>query len=43
MSGSGSTVFGVFLNKVEAARAAQAMKPNFCRVVETLTTASSKQ
>ena len=43
MSGSGSAVFGVFLSKVEAARAAQAMKPNFSRVVETLTTASSKQ
>lgn len=43
MSGSGSTVFGVFRSKNEAEKAALRMKPNFCRVVETITTVSSKQ
>lgn len=36
MSGSGSAVFGVFPGKIEAEKAALAMKPNFCRVVETI-------
>jgi 4-diphosphocytidyl-2-C-methyl-D-erythritol kinase len=36
MSGSGSTVFGVFRSKVEADKAAQSMKTVFCRVVETI-------
>jgi 4-diphosphocytidyl-2-C-methyl-D-erythritol kinase len=36
MSGSGSTVFGVFRSKDEADKAAQAMKTGFCRVVETI-------
>jgi 4-diphosphocytidyl-2-C-methyl-D-erythritol kinase len=36
MSGSGSTVFGVFRSKVEADKAAQSMKAFFCRVVETI-------
>jgi 4-diphosphocytidyl-2-C-methyl-D-erythritol kinase len=36
MSGSGPSVFGVFQNKADAERAAQAMEPNFCRVVDTI-------
>jgi 4-diphosphocytidyl-2-C-methyl-D-erythritol kinase len=36
MSGSGSTVFGVFENKDKAAAAAKTMKPNWSCVVETL-------
>jgi 4-diphosphocytidyl-2-C-methyl-D-erythritol kinase len=36
MSGSGPTVFGVFRNKEKAENAATAMKPNWCRIVETL-------
>jgi 4-diphosphocytidyl-2C-methyl-D-erythritol kinase len=36
MSGSGPTVFGVFRNKEKAEKAATAMKPNWCRIVETL-------
>jgi 4-diphosphocytidyl-2-C-methyl-D-erythritol kinase len=36
MSGSGSSVFGVFRSKVEADKAAQSMKTDFCRVVETI-------
>ena len=36
MSGSGSTVFGVFRSKVAADNAAQSMKTVFCRVVETI-------
>jgi 4-diphosphocytidyl-2-C-methyl-D-erythritol kinase len=36
MSGSGSTVFGVFRSKVAADKAAQSMKTVFCRVVETI-------
>jgi 4-diphosphocytidyl-2-C-methyl-D-erythritol kinase len=43
MSGSGSVVFGVFPCRGEAEKVAQEMKPNFCRVVETLTTVSGKQ
>ena len=43
MSGSGSVVFGVFLSRGEAEEVAREMKPNFCRVVETLTTVSGKQ
>lgn len=43
LSGSGSTVFGVFFSKTEAEKAALEMKPDFCRVVETITTVSSKQ
>lgn len=37
MSGSGPTVFGVFDSRGAAEKAAEAMKPNWCRVVETLT------
>jgi len=36
MSGSGSTVFGVFEDREEAEKAAGAMRPYWCRVVETL-------
>lgn len=36
MSGSGPTVFGVFDNKANAEQAAEAMKPNWSRVVETI-------
>lgn len=36
MSGSGPTVFGVFDSRGAAEKAAGAMKPNWCRVVETL-------
>lgn len=36
MSGSGPTVFGVFDSRGAAEKAAEAMKPNWCRVVETL-------
>ncbi|MBS1113333.1 MAG: ispE [Nitrospirae bacterium] len=36
MSGSGPTVFGVFRDKEEAVKAAAAMKPSWCGVVETL-------
>ncbi|MBM4145391.1 MAG: 4-(cytidine 5'-diphospho)-2-C-methyl-D-erythritol kinase [Nitrospira sp.] len=36
MSGSGSTVFGVFENKDKAAAAAKTMKPNWYSIVETL-------
>lgn len=36
MSGSGPTVFGVFASKETAEKAAEAMKPNWCRVVETI-------
>jgi 4-diphosphocytidyl-2-C-methyl-D-erythritol kinase len=36
MSGSGPTVFGVFENKDKAEKAAKAMKPYSCWVVETL-------
>jgi 4-diphosphocytidyl-2-C-methyl-D-erythritol kinase len=43
MSGSGPTVFGVFHSNAMAEKAAGAMKPNFCRVVETLITVDSKQ
>lgn len=41
MSGSGPAVFGVFRKKEEAEIAAMAMKPNWCRVVETLISATS--
>ncbi|MBI5188775.1 MAG: 4-(cytidine 5'-diphospho)-2-C-methyl-D-erythritol kinase [Nitrospirae bacterium] len=37
MSGSGPTVFGVFDNRDTAKKAVKAMKPNWCRVVETVT------
>ncbi|TAL26459.1 MAG: 4-(cytidine 5'-diphospho)-2-C-methyl-D-erythritol kinase [Nitrospirae bacterium] len=43
MSGSGPTVFGVFDDKEAAEKAAEAMKPKWCRVVETLTTVNSEQ
>jgi 4-diphosphocytidyl-2-C-methyl-D-erythritol kinase len=36
MSGSGPTVFGIFRNKKKAEKAATAMKPNWCRIVQTL-------
>lgn len=36
MSGSGPTVFGVFDNKAKAEKAAEVMKPNWSRVVETI-------
>jgi 4-diphosphocytidyl-2-C-methyl-D-erythritol kinase len=36
MSGSGPSVFGVFRKNEDAEVAARAMKPNWCRVVETL-------
>lgn len=36
MSGSGPTVFGLFDSKETAEKAAEAMKPNWCRVVETI-------
>ncbi len=36
MSGSGPTVFGVFDSRGAAEKAAEAMKPDWCRVVETL-------
>ncbi len=42
MSGSGSTVFGVFDDKEKALKAADAMKPNWFRVVETLTAVDSE-
>ncbi|MFZ6017792.1 MAG: 4-(cytidine 5'-diphospho)-2-C-methyl-D-erythritol kinase [Nitrospirota bacterium] len=37
MSGSGPTVFGVFYNRDTAEDAVKAIKPNWCRVVETMT------
>jgi 4-diphosphocytidyl-2-C-methyl-D-erythritol kinase len=37
MSGSGTTVFGVFRNRQMAEKSAEAMKPHSCWVVETLT------
>lgn len=37
MSGSGSTVFGVFTSREKARKAAKAMSPYWCKVVETLT------
>jgi len=43
MSGSGPTVFGVFDDRGAAEKAAEAMKPNWCRVVETITTVNSEQ
>lgn len=36
MSGSGPTVFGIFESKHTAKKAAKAMKPHWCRLVETL-------
>lgn len=36
MSGSGPTVFGVFESREAAEKAAEAMKPEWCRVVETI-------
>lgn len=36
MSGSGSTVFGVFKNKVEAQKALESFKGYWCRIVQTL-------
>jgi 4-diphosphocytidyl-2-C-methyl-D-erythritol kinase len=36
MSGSGSTVFGVFKSKEEAQRAEKTMKPHWCKIVKTL-------
>ncbi|MFZ5907881.1 MAG: 4-(cytidine 5'-diphospho)-2-C-methyl-D-erythritol kinase [Nitrospirota bacterium] len=36
MSGSGPAVFGVFLSREAAVKAASAMKPDWCRIVETL-------
>ncbi|MBI4691677.1 MAG: 4-(cytidine 5'-diphospho)-2-C-methyl-D-erythritol kinase [Nitrospirae bacterium] len=41
MSGSGPTVFGVFENRGTAEIATKDMKPNWCRVVETITTVDS--
>ncbi|MBI4686000.1 MAG: 4-(cytidine 5'-diphospho)-2-C-methyl-D-erythritol kinase [Nitrospirae bacterium] len=40
MSGSGSAVFGVFENSGKAGRAAEVMKPHWCKVVETIITAN---
>ncbi|MFZ5996415.1 MAG: 4-(cytidine 5'-diphospho)-2-C-methyl-D-erythritol kinase [Nitrospirota bacterium] len=37
MSGSGSTVFGLFENREQAVAASHQFAPYFCRVVETLT------
>lgn len=36
MSGSGPTVFGIFESKDTAKKAARAMKPHWCRLVETI-------
>jgi 4-diphosphocytidyl-2-C-methyl-D-erythritol kinase len=36
MSGSGSAVFGVFADSEKAKKAARAMTPCWCEVVETL-------
>jgi 4-diphosphocytidyl-2-C-methyl-D-erythritol kinase len=36
MSGSGSAVFGVFADREKAKKAAGAMSPYWCEVVETL-------
>ncbi|MDH5767367.1 MAG: 4-(cytidine 5'-diphospho)-2-C-methyl-D-erythritol kinase [Nitrospirota bacterium] len=36
MSGSGPTVFGIFESKDRAKKAAKAMKPHWCRLVETI-------
>ncbi|HAM52139.1 MAG TPA: 4-(cytidine 5'-diphospho)-2-C-methyl-D-erythritol kinase [Nitrospiraceae bacterium] len=36
MSGSGPTVFGVFRTDKEAAKAAEGLSPNWCRVVKTV-------
>ncbi len=42
MSGSGPTVFGVFDNKDMAAKAIEAMRPNWCKVVTTITSEELK-
>lgn len=43
MSGSGPTVFGIFETRQEAEDAANAMAPDWCRVVETITSVNSEK